>query len=237
MSRLERQRKKQSTVRIVLLLLLLSVLIVTLFSFGINFLINTSIFLANFSHKKNSQPTPTTLKTDIFHQLQVGEIQEATNEASFVISGQEQNFDKINFYLNDEKVKTISPENEDFQETLNGLKEGKNTLYLEGIDKTNDKKEKSSLYEITYTNKKPALTIEAPSDGSTTDKNEVDIKGETEKDVFIKINNRPIIVDAEGKFNNSIRLKEGENEITIEADDLAGNQTIKKIKVTYSKDN
>jgi len=221
----------------VLLLLFLVGLVVVIFSFGINFLVNTSIFFADFSHKKTANQTVTSSPKNVFYQLEVDEIPEATNEANFVLTGTEQNFTKINFYLNGEKIKTISPQQDQFKETLKGLEEGKNILYLEGVDETNDKKEKSSLYEIVYINKKPALTIETPDDNSTTDKSEISVRGETEKDVFIKINNRPIVVDADGKFSDSVRLKEGENEIEISAHDLAGNQTLKTIKITYSKDN
>ena len=208
-----------------------------IFSFGLNFLINASIFFAKFSHKKTTPQTITSSPKNVFYQLAISEIPEATNEATFVLVGQEQNFSKINFYLNGEKVKTISPEKEEFKETLKGLKEGKNILYLEGVDEANDKKERSSSYEITYTNKKPDLTIETPDNNTTTDKNEISVKGETEKDVFIKINNRPVVVDADGKFSESVRLKEGTNEIKVEANDLANNQTVKTIKVTYSKEN
>jgi len=44
------------------------------------------------------------------------------------------------------------------------------------------------------------------------------------------------IFDAQGNFQTSVRMKEGDNQIQITADDVAGNTQEKSIKVTYEKD-
>ena len=46
----------------------------------------------------------------------------------------------------------------------------------------------------------------------------------------------PVVVDANGNFEISVRLKDGDNQITAKAQDIAGNEEIKTIKVTYQKD-
>ena len=44
------------------------------------------------------------------------------------------------------------------------------------------------------------------------------------------------MVDANGSFETSVRLKDGDNQIVATAQDIAGNVETKTIKVTYQKD-
>ena len=53
---------------------------------------------------------------------------------------------------------------------------------------------------------------------------------------FIKINDFPIVVDANGNWETNIKLKDGDNLITIIASDLAGNTESKIITVNYQKE-
>jgi len=62
------------------------------------------------------------------------------------------------------------------------------------------------------------------------------VKGTTDKETFVKINENPVIVDALGNFEKTITLQnEGENTIQITAQDIAGNLENKEIKVFYQK--
>ena len=62
------------------------------------------------------------------------------------------------------------------------------------------------------------------------------IKGVTDKEVFIKINDFPVVVNANGDWETSIKLNEGNNSIIIIASDLAGNTETKTLTINYQKE-
>ena len=59
------------------------------------------------------------------------------------------------------------------------------------------------------------------------------IKGKTEKEAVVTVNERQVIVGLEGNFEADYFLTEGDNEIIVVAKDKAGNKTEKTIKVKY----
>ncbi|PIX68705.1 hypothetical protein COZ40_01875, partial [Candidatus Roizmanbacteria bacterium CG_4_10_14_3_um_filter_39_13] len=91
-------------------------------------------------------------------------------------------------------------------------------------------------YSILFKSEKPKLEIQEPSDKSKTNKEDMRISGTTDIETTIRINGQPIIVDVQGKFTTLLRLKDGENKINITAEDIVGNQEVKDLVVTYSKD-
>ena len=80
------------------------------------------------------------------------------------------------------------------------------------------------------------MEITEPSDNFSTSNQEIKIKGSTDKETYVHINDLPVVVDANGNFETSIRLKDGDNQITATAQDIAGNTETKTLKVTYQKD-
>ena len=71
----------------------------------------------------------------------------------------------------------------------------------------------------------PKLDVEFPENIVYRDL--VAIKGTTEPENTIYIDNRPVTVDAKGNFVLELKLKYGINVIIVEASDLAGNNTYK----------
>ena len=63
----------------------------------------------------------------------------------------------------------------------------------------------------------PRLTIDSPTDNFVTSEHKVTISGQTESEVGLYINNRPILADRDGKFSLEIDLQDGENMIKISA--------------------
>jgi len=63
----------------------------------------------------------------------------------------------------------------------------------------------------------PTLMVEQPSIDIVTDQNQYDIIGRTESDVFLKINNRQVLPDTIGNFEETINLNSGLNIIKITA--------------------
>ncbi|MEW5759862.1 MAG: right-handed parallel beta-helix repeat-containing protein [Candidatus Thermoplasmatota archaeon] len=79
----------------------------------------------------------------------------------------------------------------------------------------------------------PSLNIVEPKDGIYTNENYVYVFGSTESDAKVRVNGVNVEVK-DGKFNTTIALEnEGENIITVEAEDLAKNIKVIKRKVIY----
>lgn len=73
------------------------------------------------------------------------------------------------------------------------------------------------------------------SEGGTytkADKN-LTVTGTTDPDNSVTVNSFRAIVDTTGKFTYQLQLNDGENQITIEAQNPAGTTTQKQLKVTY----
>ncbi len=195
-------------------------------------LLSTSVFIAHF-FTKNTE-IKQTKNNDIYSFVNIDSIPSATNSANIIVSGSVFNINHITFYLNGKKIKEVTLKSSDnFSEEIDNLKEGDNEIFVRG--KTIDGKtiKESKKFNVFYKKNKPKIEIKEPVDGDKTSQPEITIKGSTEKETFIKINDLPIVVDALGNFETVFRLKEGENKIKIVAEDQAGNQNEKIITVFY----
>jgi len=133
-----------------------------LFTFGFKIIFSVSNFLANIKPK----PTPNfeSKEENFIGDINIDSIPQATNSASFLFQGSVLNFNEITFFLNDEKIKKIELEGEtNFQEEIEGLKEGKNTFHA--IAKNKEHFKKTPVFEILYKSQKPKLEISQPKDG------------------------------------------------------------------------
>lgn len=221
------------------MILLVAALIVILYlvaTVGFKLLLNSSIFVANLlSRNKPSALNKTS--EDIYGQISIDSIPVATNSASLVVSGSIVNYDVLNFYINGKRVKKM--ENlvgDTFMEEIGDLEKGGNEVYVKAETKDGKNSKKTTVYSVIYKAEKPKLEVTEPGDKSTTSNTEVIVKGKTDKEVFVKINDLPVVVGVNGDFDSTVRLKEGENTIKIEAVDIAGNTEIKTISVTFDKE-
>ncbi len=216
-------------------MVLIIILMAILFNVGFNALINSSLFFGKLFSKNSDQEQQT--QDNFFGSLHIDSIPTATNSARFVISGSATNFKTIEYYINDEKVESHSiVDMPSFNDEIGDLKKGANNVYIKAIAEDKKKEKKSDVYTILYSDEKPKLEISEPQDNSKTSKSDLTIKGTTDKEITIKANQMPVIVDATGKFQTTVRLKEGENKIEITATDDAGNEEKKTLTVTYQKD-
>lgn len=78
------------------------------------------------------------------------------------------------------------------------------------------------------------LIVDLP-DNITTDKESLLVKGKTNKDAKVSINDEEVLVSSSGYFAKVVNLKQGENLIVIKAFDNAGNFKEVKRKVILSK--
>jgi len=233
MSRLEKHQNKQIMQRIAIGVLLFVAFIIFFFSAGIKMLVSFTLFLNQMANGNSKQQT--LQKTETFNTVNIDPIPSATNSATMAFSGTSLNFDKLEIYLNDEKQDEISI-SDTFSGEVKGLEKGDNKVHF--IAKSTDSKEtkKTPIYEILLKSEKPKLEIQEPNDKSRTNKEDVRISGTTDVETTIRINGQPMIVDVQGKFTTLIRLKDGENKINITAEDIVGNQEVKDLTITYSKD-
>ncbi|MCR4276770.1 MAG: Ig-like domain-containing protein, partial [Candidatus Roizmanbacteria bacterium] len=213
---------------------ILFVVLYFIFTFGIKLLLNTSSFISGLFPQPSTKPLSKT--EDSFSAIDISSIPQATNSAKIIVSGSVLNFDSLVFYLNKVKVKEVDSPSDIFNEEIGDLEKGENSVYILAKSKDGKVEKTTITYKVFYKSEKPKLEITEPSDNSTTSNQEIKIKGSTDKETYIHINDIPVVVDAKGNFETTVRLKDGDNQITAKAQDIAGNEETKMIKVTYQKD-
>src|SRR3990167_689825 len=235
MSRLEQNQKKQLNNKIYLSLAILIIVIVLLFTFGLKILLNASSFVARVTEKKSDLPL--NKNQNLIEDIDIVSIPVATNSAQIFVGGSVVNFNLVEFYLNGDLVKeTALLTSDNFNEEIGDLAIGENEVYIIGKSKEENEEKKSKVYTVFYKSEKPRLEVSEPQDGLKTVKQELEIKGLTDKETYIKVNDLPVVVDAQGTFQTTVKLNEGENKIFIKAQDVAGNSEEKTLTVIYEKE-
>lgn len=234
MGRLERVQEKKLKNQIVLYLVVFLLVIYLIFTYGIRLLLNTSSFISGIFPQPSSKPLSKTEES--FSSIDISSIPQATNSAKIMVSGSTLNFDILDFYLNDKRIKEIEPSSDIFSEDIGDLEKGDNSIYIRARSENGQITKKTMTYKVFYKSEKPKLEITEPSDNFITSNQEVKIKGSTDKETYLHINDLPVVVDANGNFEISVRLKDGDNQIVATAQDIAGNIETKTLKVTYQKD-
>lgn len=234
MGRLERIQERKVRNTIIFYVAILILVIYFIFTYGFKLLLNSSSFVANLFPQPTSQPL--TNVNNGFSAIDISTIPQATNSASIYVSGTILNFDTLDFFINGKKVKEIKTSADTFNEKIGDLASGNNNVYVMAKSTDNKLSKNTINYSVLYKSDPPKLDISTPGDNSTTNKQEIPINGDTDKEVYVHVNDLPVVVDANGSFQTSIRLKDGDNQIAITAEDVAGNVTSKSLKVTYKKD-
>lgn len=160
-------------------------------------------------------------------------IPEATNSATLSVSGFSEPKAGIKLVFNDQEIDTDADEEGNFSISKLNLDLGENSLLAWAEDESENQSEKTETFLIVYDSEAPGLEIEAPEDKSSAEEQTIEVRGKTESEVRVLINEHIVIVDEEGGFSTKITLKEGGNKITITAEDKAGNQTKRELSVTY----
>jgi hypothetical protein len=196
--------------------------------------LRSSGFVGTLGNKSDTQSSQS---ENFFGTLDVDEMPSATNSAEFLVTGTVTNFDKVEFFVNDKKVQSGLVDSKDaFSKIVGSLEKGKNEVYVKALTSDSKHTKVSETFTIYYKNEKPLLEITEPGDNSRTNRPEIKIAGKTDKGVAVHINQSPVVVNSEGVFQQTVRLNEGENKITIDVEDDAGNTDQKILTVTYQKD-
>ena len=229
-----RRKKGTSHKQNVMYLLILILLIVFFATICFRLVINAAIWVSGIS-KESSSVTREEDDRSFLLAPELYDVPDATNSARLPVSGRGSENTTLTVYLNGEDAEKIELDSDEFETEL-VLNEGENTIFLEVRNEKKKQAKDSETYTVYLLTEKPRLDISSPQDGDTRDKAQVTVQGETDKDVSVRINNTPVIVTTQGAFQKNVRLKEGENTLTIRAIDIAGNTTETELKVTYNKD-
>lgn len=212
-------------------------LIVFMFVFGLNSLINIASWVGNSLSGNQTQTVEA--GDDFFGTLFVDDLPPATNSAELIISGNATDFETVDFKINGKKADTTTIKKDGtFSERISGLKPGENTIVAVAKTSKSKQTKMSDEYSITYKNTKPKLEIAEPKNGDTIKSTspEVTIKGSTDPGNTVEVGGAPVTVGVSGSFQTSLRLKDGDNTIIIMAMDEATNTEQIEFKLKYEKD-
>ncbi|MFA5933081.1 MAG: hypothetical protein WCV81_02300 [Microgenomates group bacterium] len=231
--RLERKSKKNFYLTIVICAVLLYILAVWFIPTFIGSLSLLNRFKtpvkAPESIKENASVAPPVLNIPY----------EATSTATILVHGYSLTNTTIEIYLDGELKSSVSTsEDGSFISNPIDLSLGSNSISGVTIDNNGNKSLSSKPIYIIYSNEKPKLDIQSPTDNTEIkggDK-KITVSGKTnsDKDITITINGSRAIVDGDGAFSQIIEINEGDNTITIIATDKAGNITQLTRKVKYT---
>jgi hypothetical protein len=231
-SRLTRKSQDQITKKTVFLGFLTILSLVLILVFGLPLLINFSVFLSK--GKKDSGQTEEKILAPLAPRLVIP--YEATNSAKITINGFAEPKVMVELFKNGSSMgKNEVTEDGDFVFDNISLDEGDNGF--DAVASTNEagSGDGSKTMTVFYDKTPPSLELTNPSEESlSVDSADFDIIGKTDSGASVSVNNRIALVDDDGNFKLKWQLNMGKNDLEITSTDLAGNQTKKKVSITYS---
>ncbi len=230
-SHLSRIEEKKAKKRIYLSLAAVVVILLALIKWGVPLFTNLSLFIAPSGPGDNNTDNTSTL----ILPPRLEPIDEATFSARISVHGFANAGETVKLYLNGEEYDdTLVGKDDKFTFSNIKLEDGENIIYAVA----SKEKKKSALSDkvtILYKKEPPKLEVSDPADNQSFfgDNNTAIIKGKTDSNTRVYINDRLAIVENDGSFNYSLRLNEGEQTIVIQAIDIAGNKTEVEKRVTF----
>ncbi|OGH52212.1 MAG: hypothetical protein A3H20_04455 [Candidatus Levybacteria bacterium RIFCSPLOWO2_12_FULL_41_12] len=228
-SRLNKNIERKSKRNIILSFLGIILILTFLIKIGIPLLATLSFQTGSLFGNKNIDSLKNSddfVSTPILNPLP-----EATNSARVEISGSSLPGYKVQLYINGELIDEETAGDGDFSFRRN-LSEGENIIKLKA---THNKRE-SEFTDPTVINIKltpPEIEIESPTDGQEVSKSPFEVKGKTDSDSRVTINGYWAMMDND-RFSYMLPLKDGDNDIKVEALDEAGNKAEKVVRVKYA---
>lgn len=162
---------------------------------------------------------------------------EATNTAKIKITGYAPSNSKVELLIDDSlKDTTETKEDGSFEFTDVSLNLGTNNISGKTVDEKGVESLPSKTLYVYYSNESPNLSISEPEDNKTIQGGDkkITIKGKTDTDIKIYINDTRVITNSDGNFSSEQSLNDGDNNFIIKATDKAGNETNLSRKVTYN---
>lgn len=233
-SRLSKNSEKKTRKTIILSAIGIVIVLFLLLKFGVEFLVNFSLFVSGSKGQQNS--TNSTNQIDFVAPPVLNPLVSATNSAQIIISGKANPNESITLYINNSNTdETQTDKNGAFVFTEE-ITAGNNQVKAQATykDKKSDFSDTSS---IMFLSTQPNLDVTAPSDGQTfkKDQNSVNVTGKTDAGASVTVNGFWAIMDDNNNFSYNLPLQNGDNEIKVVVTDQAGNKTEKDLKVNYSQ--
>ncbi len=232
-SRLNKNTEKKTKKTIILSVIGILIILFILFRFGLEFLINFSLFL---SGSKNQASQTTSNKINFINTPILNSLPNATNSAQILIAGKSDKNTRVFLYINNKNVDDTKVDNNGIFIFKENLSLGDNQIKVQAKLNT-DKSDFSDTTDVIYKNSQPTLNVTSPSDGQSfkKDQNSVSVTGKTDTGVSVTVNGFSAIIDYNNNFSYNLPLQNGDNQIKIIAIDQAGNKTEKDLKVNYSQ--
>lgn len=167
---------------------------------------------------------------------QLSAVPDATNSASFEVTGYTEKGVDVALFINDALADTKkSDDNGAF--VLDGkLDAGQNRMFVKATDSAGNSSQ-SDARLINYDNKPVELTIDSPKDGNQyfgSNSQTIDIVGTVSKpDSNVTVNGSFVFVGKDGSFDQRFQLSNGDNNLKVIAVDTAGNTVEKDLKVVF----
>ena len=231
-SRLEKKEDEEITKKTVVMGIITVLVLVLVLTFGLPVLVKLSVLLGEAKSRsskalveKTMPPLPPRLIINY----------EATNSAVINISGLSEAKTNVELLKNDVSVgKAVASDNGDFLFSDISLDEGENVFWAIASEDKLGSSELSKMIKVNYDKTVPTLSMLNPTEDSLkVDTADFDVIGQSEKGVSVTVNNRIAMVDDNGKFKIKFQLNAGKNDIEVISRDLAGNESKKKIAITF----
>jgi hypothetical protein len=203
-----------------------------LYFWGTEIVYSINNFWRNSSN--NSTITPEESAKTILLSPRIDPLPLYTNKRLVEITGWAQEGAEVAVFINDTEVaKILTDTNGRFEYSGDYLNEGTNVIYAKTIA-SGSESEPSANQSIEMDTIKPEVNFEVGE--VDTELNQVEIKGTTTDTNTLYINDKRVIIQSTGEFSHIVRLTEGDNNIKLYAEDLAGNITEDEVKVTLTEE-
>ena len=231
-SRLEKKNEEEITRKTIFLGLMTIVVFIALLVFGLPILIRFSIILGDLKKSKDGDQKERVLPPTA---PRIVVPYEATNSARISIGGIAERKVVVELLKNEVSIGRVDTTDAgDFLFDNVGLEPGESVFTAVAISEKGGSGEVSKEVRIVFDDKPPELTMLNPvEDALKVDSADFDVIGQSEKGVNVLVNGRVAMVDDSGKFKIKLQLNTGKNEVEIVVKDLAGNETRKKVTITY----
>ena len=231
-SRRESVEEKRNTRKAIVFVLLSLAIVVFLATNGLSLITKVIDFASSF--KKNPQTSELLDKTPPSPPF-LQSVPDATNVSPFEITGRVEPGNTVVISLNGKEEEIQTDENGNFSTKFELIK-GENTFFAYTKNPAGNKSQDTKSYVLVFDNEVPDIKILSPNDGSSfygSKQKNVTIRGTTEIDSSVTINDRIATVNDDGGFSLNYALSNGENDLVIKSVDKAGNEKEINLKLFF----
>lgn len=204
-----------------------------LFFFGIPLLGRFAAFISDIkggqspiSKNDNTPPAPPLIDS----------LPEFTNQKGIKLTGTSEEAATVKLVFNSKESEVVAGNDGKFSFDIS-LKDGENSFKATSIDTAGNVSQETKIFTVTFDDEAPELKIDLPSNGQQffgPQQRQIEIKGSTDAESQITINDRFVSVDDGGAFQFTTTLNEGENKFYIKSTDQAGNFTETELTLNFT---